>query len=113
MVSVILETQREGEADSDEELAAQVIGLLTAGTVNVAKSLAWAVLHLAQTPEDDARVRQEADAACLGPLPVFDDLPALPYSRQVYQEALRTMPRKGVVQRWCMDDTELGGYRLA
>ena len=110
MVSVLLQAQADAGEDSpeaDADLTAQILGVLYAGTINFALSLAWACVQMASQPEIAARVRAEA-AALSGP-PTLEDLPKLAYTRQVYQEALRDMRRTSSIQRWSLRETTLGG----
>ena len=106
MVSVLL--QADPGEDEDAELIAQILGVLYAGTVNFALSLAWACTQMARQPNIAAQVAQEA-AALEGP-PTLDDLPRLGYTRQVYQESLRDMRRTSSIQRWSLKETTLGGF---
>lgn len=109
MVSVLLEAQA-GEDGEDADLAAQILGVLYAGTVNFALSLAWACTQMARLPEIAVQVASEAGA--LGGSPTLEDLPRLTYTRQVYQEALRDMRRTSSIQRWSQRETMLGGCRV-
>lgn len=109
MVSVLLEAQT-GEDSQDADLTAQILGVLYAGTVNFALSLAWACAQMARHPEIAALMAAEA-GALTGP-PTLEDLPRLTYTRQVYQEALRDMRRTSLIQRWSLHETTLGGFRV-
>ena len=108
MVSVLL--QADPGEDEDAELTAQILGVLYAGTVNFALSLAWACTQMARQPNIAAQVAEEASALS-GP-PTLDDLPRLGYTRQVYQESLRDMRRTSSIQRWSLRETTLGGCRV-
>ncbi len=108
MVSVLL--QADPGEDEDAELTAQILGVLYAGTVNFALSLAWACVQIARLPEIAAQLKREADALP-GP-PTLEDLPRLGYTRQVYQESLRDMRRTSSIQRWSQRETTLGGYTV-
>ncbi len=114
MVSVLLEAQagagKNSEDGDDADLTAQILGVLYAGTVNFALSLAWACTQMARLPEIAAQMASEADALA-GP-PTLEDLPRLTYTRQVYQETLRDMRRTSSIQRWSQRETTLGGCRV-
>ena len=112
IVSVLIQAQGESEAgeEEDADLTAQILGVLYAGTVNFALSLAWACTQMARQPEIAALMASEAEALA-GP-PTLEDLPNLAYTRQVYQEALRDMRRTSSIQRWSQRETTLGGFRV-
>ncbi len=113
MVSVLLQTQADAGEDGenkdgeDADLTAQILGVLYAGTVNFALSLAWACTQIARHPEIGGQMAAEAGALS-GP-PTLDDLPRLGYTKQVYQESLRDMRRTSSIQRWSLRETTLGG----
>lgn len=109
MVSVLLEAQA-GEDGEDADLAAQILGVLYAGTVNFALSLAWACTQIARSPE--IAVPMASEAGALDGPPTLEDLPKLTYTRQVYQESLRDMRRTSSIQRWSLRETTLGGCRV-
>ncbi len=116
MVSVLLQAQVDAGEDAedkegeDAELIAQILGVLYAGTVNFALSLAWACTQIARHPEIAAQIALEAGA--LDGLPTLEDLPRLTYTRQVHQESLRDMRRTSSIQRWSLRETTLGGFRV-
>ncbi len=111
MVSVLLQAQADAGAEGEEadaDLTAQILGVLYAGTVNFALSLAWACTQMARHPEIAAQVAAEVNALS-GP-PTLDDLPRLGCTKQVYQESLRDMRRTSSIQRWSLRETTLGGF---
>lgn len=118
MVSVLLQAQADAGEDSedkngeeaDADLTAQILGVLYAGTVNFALSLAWACTQIARHPEIAANAAEEATALS-GPA-TLEDLPRLTYTRQVYQESLRDMRRTSSIQRWSLRETTLGNCRV-
>lgn len=81
-----------GSALSPEELKAELLTLLIAGHETTAYALAWCWYLLARHIDVQERVREEA-VSVLGNRPAaLDDLPRLPYLRQVLDETLRLYP---------------------
>ncbi|MEU3752696.1 cytochrome P450 [Streptomyces olivoreticuli] len=101
-----------GERLDDRQVLDQVVTFLVAGSETTASTLAF-VFHLMGTlPEVEKRVHAEVDEALGGRTPVYDDLPALPYTRNVITEALRLYPPSWMAMRVAAEDTELGGRHI-
>ncbi|WP_225831130.1 cytochrome P450 [Streptomyces sp. NK08204] len=93
----------------DGQVLDQVVTFLVAGSETTASTLAF-VFHLMGTlPEVEKRVHAEVDTALAGRTPVYDDLPALPYTRNVITEALRLYPPSWMAMRVTAQEAELGG----
>jgi cytochrome P450 len=91
--------------------------LFLAGHETTASALAWTWHLLSEHPDVQARLHTELDAvlseAAGSPRgPTFDDLPRLPYARQVLSEAMRLYPPAYAIGRVCVEATTLGGYRI-
>jgi len=100
------------ERMTDEQVRDEVMTLFLAGHETTANALTWTWLLLAEHPEVERCVAGEARAA-LGDRPAtIDDLPALPYTRQVLSESMRLYPPAWVVGRQAIEACELGGYRI-
>ena len=100
------------ERMTDEQVRDEVMTLFLAGHETTANALTWTWLLLADHPEAERCVAEEARAA-LGDRPAtIDDLPALPYTRQVLAESMRLYPPAWVVGRQAIEACELGGYRI-
>ncbi|MFJ5726060.1 cytochrome P450 [Streptomyces sp. NPDC093149] len=98
-----------GEKLDDGQVLDQVVTFLVAGSETTASTLAF-VFHLMGTlPEVEKRVHAEVDAALGGRTPVHEDLPALPYIRNVITETLRLYPPSWMAMRVAAEDVELGG----
>ena len=100
-----------GEGLADIELRDEVVTLLLAGHETTAVALAWTWALLAQHPEVEACLHAEVDA--LGGPPSFEDLARLPYTRQVFAEAMRLYPPAWAVGREAASDIELAGVPIA
>ena len=95
---------------SDAELRNQVITLLLAGYDTTASALTWTFYLLSQHPEVVACLRKELNGTLGGRTPVYADLPALGYTRRVFEESLRLYPPAWVLGRVALGDDQLGDY---
>jgi pentalenene oxygenase len=98
---------------SDDDLKAQMIGMLIAATETTATALAWTFLALASHPEVEAGVQREVDEVLAGRAARPEDLPRLTYTRDVVTESLRVHPPIWILSRSATTDVELGGHRFA
>ncbi|OWY38960.1 hypothetical protein CEK28_10560 [Xenophilus sp. AP218F] len=86
-----------------------VVGNFAASADNTSAALHWSLLHLAQRPDLQQALREEAAA-----LDYRDwDMQRAPLALACVREALRLTPVSPVVERTCVAETELDGYRLA
>ncbi|MFJ9036258.1 cytochrome P450 [Streptomyces sp. NPDC102406] len=98
-----------GESLDDDQVLDQVVTFLVAGSETTASTLAF-VFHLLSTlPDVEKHLHAEVDEALGGRVPGYDDLPALPYTRNVITEALRLYPPSWMAMRVTAQDVELGG----
>ncbi len=101
-----------GEEMNDRQLRDEVMTLVLAGHETVATGLAWTLYLLARHPEAQARLAAELALQLGGRPPTFEDLPKLPYTAQVVNEALRLYPPGWSIGRRVEEDDEVGGYLL-
>jgi cytochrome P450 len=73
--------------------------LFMAGHETTANSLTWTWYLLSQAPEVEARLHTELDAVLGGRAPTLADLPHLPYTRAIFDEALRLYPPVPILPR--------------
>ncbi len=97
---------------SDRQLRDEVITLIIAGHETVASALAWAWYLLSQNPDACAGLHEEVDRVLGGRLPSVEDLPGLPYTRMVFNEALRLYPPAWIITRKALAEDRIGGYRV-
>jgi cytochrome P450 len=101
-----------GAGMSDEQLRAEVLTFLIAGYETTSAALEWTLLLLSRHPDAAERVRAEHLSVCGERPPIPDDLPRMPYTRMVIDEALRLYPPVFGLSRRVIADDELGGYAI-
>ena len=94
------------------QLRDEVITMLIAGHETVASALTWTCYLLSQNPQAEECVWKELKRVLGGRSPSVDDLPALDYTRRVFDEALRLYPPAWLITRKCIRKDEIGGYRI-
>jgi cytochrome P450 len=103
----------DGAALTPRELRDQLLTLYIAGHETTSHALTWTLYLLTQNPNARAELHAEHVRVLAGRLPTFDDLAALPYTEQVFKEALRLFPPAFVVPRRACADTFVGEYAIA
>jgi len=100
----------DGTGMTDLQVRDEVMTLILAGHETTANGLAWALHALGRYPQ--ARDRVEEEVAALGHPVTDEDLPRLPYTLMVIEEALRLWPPAYAYGRQVARDVELGGYHF-
>ncbi|MDP6708313.1 MAG: cytochrome P450 [Alphaproteobacteria bacterium] len=95
-------------ASSNRQLRDEILTFLIGGHETTAAGLAWTFHLLSEHPEVEARLWQEVDEVLGGRPPGFDDLPRLPYTRAVFDEAVRLYPPVWTISRTALTDDMLG-----
>jgi cytochrome P450 len=102
----------DGSQLTDREVRDEVMTLLLAGHETTANALTWTWYELGRQPEALARLEAEVGRV-LGDRPVTTaDLPALPWTAAVIDEAIRLHPPVYTTGREALREVELGGHRL-
>jgi len=110
MLDLLLAARDEsGQGLSRQEVRDQVVTFIVAGHETVASALTWSWALLADHPEVQAELQQEADDVLGGQAPTFADYARLPVARAVLDEALRLYPPAWLVTRRSLGPDELGG----
>jgi cytochrome P450 len=101
-----------GKPLSDRDVRDEVMTMFLAGHETTALTLTWMFTFLDGRPEILDRMRGEVSDVLCGRDPTFEDVPKLPYVRQVVEETLRLRPAAPYVPRDVIEDDEIDGYRL-
>jgi cytochrome P450 len=114
LLSMLMEARdaETGESMSDKQLRDEVMTIFLAGHETTASSLSWALYLVSKDPNVEEKLAAEVDAALNGRTPAMEDLPNLPYTRMVIEEALRLYPPAWAFGRQAIADDEIGGYRI-
>ncbi len=112
VLSLLLQARDEetGKGMSDQQLRDQVITLLLAGYDTTASAITWTWYLLSQHPTIASKLYAEIERTLADRQPTYEDLAEMPYSRMVFDEALRFYPPAWILGRKAIDDDELGGY---
>ena len=90
-----------------QELRDNVLTFLVAGHETTALTLAWSLYLCAFDPAVQDRARAQAQSVLQGRTATPDDIPALPYIRQIIDEAMRLYPPAAFLSRTAMADDTL------
>lgn len=113
LLAVLLRAKDEtGAPLADREIHDNVVSLVVAAAENVAATLAWTFLLLAEHPEWERRIREEVDTVAPRRPVDFEDLPKLTVTRNLLTESMRLRPAAWIFTRRTAAETELGGYRI-
>jgi cytochrome P450 len=114
LLSTLVELRDEetGEGMSDRQLRDEVMTLLLAGHETTANALAWTWHLLGRHPAAAERLRAELAAVLGRRMPTVADLPQLPWTRMVLEEAMRLYPPAWLISRAAMEDDVIGGYHV-
>jgi cytochrome P450 len=112
VLSLLLSASEDGVGMSAEQVRDEVMTLLIAGHETTANALTWAWRLLGERPDVAAEMRAQQTAVLGGRRPVYDDVPALPFTRAVLAEAMRLYPPAWVMGRRLTQDIELDGWSV-
>lgn len=93
-----------------DELRDELLTLFFAGHETIAQSLTWTWHLLGAHADAERRLHDEVDAVLCGRPATVADLPRLPYTRQVVEEAMRLYPAVWAIPRGATGEDEIGGY---
>ena len=109
---IAAEDPETGKRFSERELVDQIGIMFLAGHETSASALAWALYLIALAPDVQRRLQEEADSAFAdGPLS-FEKMRRLPFTRDVFREALRLYPPVAFVPRDATEKEEMRGKHI-
>ena len=113
LLSMLMQARDEdGTGMSDKQLRDEVLTFLLAGHETTALALSWTWHLLSLSPGVEGKLHEELDRVLSGRLPLFSDLPLLPYTERVIKESMRLYPPAWGVARTVISEFELRGYRI-
>lgn len=102
----------DGAPMDDRQLRDEIVTLIVAGHETVASALTWTWRLLAENPAAEARLHEELGSVLRGRTPTVADLPRLPYTRAVFDEALRLYPPAWLITRKALKPDEIAGCAI-
>jgi cytochrome P450 len=109
VLSIMLEARDDdGSGLTDRDVRDEIMTLMLAGHETTANALAWTWYLLSQHPDAEARLLAEVDAAIGDRLPTVEDLPRMPWTLQVIEEAMRLYPPAFSIGRLAERRVQLG-----
>lgn len=115
LLALLLEARDEetGRGMSEQQLHDEVMTIFFAGHETTAQALTWTWYLLAQHPQVEEQLHAELAQVLGGRNPTAADLLHLPYTRMVFQEAMRLYPPIVFFVRDAINHDEIGGYAIA
>ena len=101
-----------GESMSDRQLRDEVVTIFAAGHETTAVAMSWTWYMLSQNPQCEALLHEELDRVLAGRAPCFADLEQLPYTRMVFEEAIRLYPPAFSLIRVAAADDSIGPHHI-
>jgi len=101
-----------GHGMSEKQMRDEIITLMLAGHETSSTALTWTFYLLSQHPDIERRLRGELANVLGGRAAMSDDLPRLPYLKQVVQESMRLYPPVWGIARRSAEEVEFSGYRV-
>jgi cytochrome P450 len=102
-----------GAAMTAREVRDQMVTIFVAGHETTAVAMAWIWYLISQHPAEEARLHAELDTVLAGRAPTLEDLPNLPYTRMVAEEAMRLYPpAPGTSTRVALAADEICGMKI-
>ena len=90
----------------------ELLTLIIAGHETTASALNWSWYLIAQHPDVEQRLLNEAIQVLNGSSPTYADLSRLTYTKQVLEEAMRLYPPVWTLTRRAIEDDEICGFHV-
>ncbi len=113
LLTRLVRAREEGGGLSTSEVRDEVVTIFMAGHETTATTLMWIWYVLAERPAAARRLHEELDATLQGRAAETADLPRLPFTRRLVEEAMRLYPAApGISGRRAARDDVLAGRRV-
>lgn len=112
VLSMLLVTEDDQPVFTDVQIRDHIMTLFAAGHETTANALTWTFYLLSQNPEKQAKLLHELDTVLAGRAPTVADIPQLPYTGWVLDEAMRLYPPAWLQGRRATEAFDLGGYHF-
>jgi cytochrome P450 len=112
-LNMLMECQDQGDTPiSDRQLRDAALNMFMPGHETTATALTWSFHLLAEHPAAYECLLAEVDQVLGDRAPTLADLPRLPYTLQVFKEAMRLYPPVYMFTRQAVEDVTVAGYRI-
>jgi cytochrome P450 len=106
---LLAQDEDDGSVMTDKQVRDEAMTIMLAGHETTANALAWTFYLLARNPAVRQKLQTEVDAVLGDEPPTLADLERLPFTLQVFKEAMRLYPPAYFVARRAREDLLLGG----
>ncbi len=110
-ILLLARDEEDGSGLTDRQVRDEVMTLLLAGHETTANALTWAWYELARNPDALARLQAEVDELGTRTLTI-EDLPRLPWTLAVLEEAMRMHPPAYITGREAKEPVTVAGHHL-
>jgi cytochrome P450 len=114
LISILMRAHDDdtGAGMTNEQLRDEATTLVIAGSETTGNTIAWACYLLAQHPQIQERLQEEADLVLAGADADYETQSRLPFTRAVITETLRLYSPIWILPRRALVDVELGDHLL-
>jgi cytochrome P450 len=112
LLTLLLEADTNDEPLTDQQLRDEIVTMLVGGHETTALALAWAWKALAEHPEIERTLHQELDTVLPQQPPAIADLPALRWTKAIFQEAMRLYPPVWYMARVATEHDTIHGHDI-
>ncbi|CAG9612201.1 Bifunctional cytochrome P450/NADPH--P450 reductase [Bacillus rhizoplanae] len=98
-----------GEMLDDENIRFQIITFLIAGHETTSGLLSFALYFLLKNPDKLKKAYEEVDRVLTEPIPTYEQVQKLKYTRMILNETLRLWPTAPAISLYAKEATLLGG----
>lgn len=113
LLSMLLQARDEdGSTFSDREVRDEIAALIAAGHETTSNALTWTWYLLAQNPSAEQRMHEQVDEVLGDRAPTVEDVDALGYVSNVFDESLRAIPSIWAIDRSVVADHHVEGYTI-
>ncbi len=97
---------------SNKQVRDEALTLFLAGHETTANALTWTFYLLSQNPDVEAQLHAELDAVLGGRTPSPEDFGALPFTYNLFAEAMRLYPPAWGIGRMAVKHVDVAGYPI-
>jgi len=102
--------EEDGSAMTDRQIRDEAMTIFLAGHETTANALTWTWYLLSQSPEVEARLRDEVRGALGSRLPTMADVASLPFVEKVVTESMRLYPPAWMIGRRAIEPYTIDGF---